>query len=97
MRPIDADDLVRFLSMMDVYSSLGMTRIKSIIEVINRLPTVYDIDKIIEQLEEERELAYVNFDRYVKEVDPCFNSEWDDLFNKGLGRAIKILKAERKE
>lgn len=97
MRPIDADDLVRFLSMMDTYSSLGMTRIKSIIEVINRLPTVYDIDKIIEQLEEERELAYVNFDRYVKEVDHCFNSEWDDLFNKGLGRAIKILKAERKE
>lgn len=97
MRPIDADDLVRFLSMMDAYSSLGMTRIKSIIEVINRLPAVYDIDKIVEQLEEERELAYVNFDRYVKEVDPCFNSEWDDLFNKGLGRAIKILKAERKE
>ena len=40
MRPIDADDLVRFLNMMDAYSSLGMTRIKSIIEVINRLPTV---------------------------------------------------------
>lgn len=30
MRPIDADGLVRFLSMMDAYSSLGMTRIKSI-------------------------------------------------------------------
>lgn len=61
MRPIDADDLVRFLNMMDAYLSLGMTRIKSIIEVINRLPTVYDIGKIVEQLEEERELAYVNF------------------------------------
>lgn len=48
-----------------------MTRIKSIIEVINRLPTVYDIDKIIEQLKEEMELAYVDFDRYVEEVDPC--------------------------
>ena len=92
MSPIDADDLVRFLNMMDAYSSLGMTRIKSIIEVINRLPTVYDIDKIVEQLEEERELAYVNFDRYVEEVDPCFDSECDDFFYTGLGRAIKVLK-----
>lgn len=97
MRPIDADDLVRFLSMMDAYSSLGMTRIKSIIEVINRLPAVYDIDKIVEQLEEERELAYVNFDRYVKEVDPCLDSECDDFFHRGLGRAIKVLKVQRKE
>lgn len=92
MRPIDADDLVRFLSMMDAYSSLEMIRIKSIIDVINRLPTVYDIDKIVEQLEEERELAYVNFDRYVEEVDPCFDSECDDFFYTGLGRAIKVLK-----
>jgi hypothetical protein len=97
MRPIDADDLVRFLSMMDAYSSLGMIRIKSIIDVINRSPTVYDIDKIVEQLEEERELAYVDFDRYVEEVDPCFDSECDDFFHKGLGRAIKVLKEERKE
>lgn len=97
MRTIDADDLVRFLSMMDAYSSLGMIRIKSIIDVINRLPTVHDIDKIVEQLEEERELAYVDFDRYVEEVDPCFDSEYDDVFHKGLGRAIKVLKAERKE
>lgn len=97
MRPIDADDLVRFLSMMDAYSSLGMTRIKSIIEVINRLPTVYDIDKIVEQLKEEMELAYADFDRYVEEVDPCLDSECDDFFHKGLGRAIKVLKAERKE
>lgn len=93
MRPIDADDLVRFLSMMDAYSSLGMTRIKSIIEVINRLPTVYDIDKIVEQLKEEMELAYADFDRYVEEVDPCLDSECDDFFHKGLGRAIKVLKA----
>lgn len=93
MRTIDADDLVRFLSMMDAYSSLGMIRIKSIIDVINRLPTVYDIDKIVEQLEEERELAYADFDRYVEEVDPCLDSECDDFFHKGLGRAIKVLKA----
>mgnify|MGYP000661055292 CR=1 FL=1 len=43
------------------------------------------------------ELAYVDFDRYVEEVDPCFDSEYDDFFHKGLGRAIKVLKAERKE
>lgn len=26
-----------------------------------------------------------------------FDSEYDDFFYKGLGRAIKVLKAERKE
>lgn len=55
-------------------------------------PTAYDVDKIVEQLEEERELAYADFDRYVEEVDPCFDSECDDFFYTGLGRAIKVLK-----
>lgn len=96
MRPIDADEISGFLSKVDALSSLGTIRIKTIIDLINRQPTVYDIDKIIEQLEEERELAYADFDRYVEEVDPCFDSECDDFFHKGMERAIKVLKAGEK-
>lgn len=92
MRPIDADEISRFLSKVDALSSLGTIRIKTIIDLINRQPTVYDIDKIIEQLEEERELAFSDFERYAEEVDPCLDSECDDFFHTGLGRAIKVLK-----
>ena len=51
-------------------------------------------DKVVEQLEEERELSYANFDRYVEEVSPCLDAEYDDSFQRGLGRAIKIIKRQ---
>ena len=49
-------------------------------------------EKIIEKLEEERELSYADFDRYVDEVSPCLDAEYDDFFHRGLERAIKIVK-----
>lgn len=55
-------------------------------------PTAYDADKVVEQLEEERELSYANFDRYVEEVSPCLDAEYDDSFQRGLERAIRIVK-----
>ena len=64
--------------------------------LIDKQPTAYDVDKIVDQLEEEQELAYADFDRYVEEVDLCFDSECDDFFHKGLGRAIKVLKEGEK-
>ncbi len=54
-----------------------------------------DADKLIarfKQLEEERELSYADFNRYVDEVSPCLDAEYDDFFHRGLERAIKIVK-----
>lgn len=59
---------------------------------IDEQPTAYDVDKVVEQLEEERKLSYADFDRYVKEVSPCLDAEYDDSFQRGLERAIKIIK-----
>ncbi len=56
--------------------------------------TIYDVDKIVEQLEEERELSYADFDKYVEEVSPCLDAEYDDSFQRGLERAIKIIKRQ---
>ena len=53
---------------------------------------LYDPDKVVEQLEEERELSYADFDRYAEEVSPCLDAEYDDFFHRGLERAIKIVK-----
>lgn len=57
--------------------------------------TVNDIDKVVKQLEDERELSYADFDKYVEEVSPCLDAEYDDSFQRGLERAIKIIKASK--
>lgn len=91
MRPIDADK-IDFNEVFVGASEFAQDTRNAAQMLIDKQPTVYDVDKIVEQLEEERELAYADFDRYVEEVDPCFDSECDDFFHKGIERAIKVLK-----
>ncbi len=50
------------------------------------------IEKILERLEEERELSYADFSRYVEEVSPCLDAEYDDFFHRGLERASRLVK-----
>lgn len=54
-------------------------------------------EKILEQLEEEREQSYADFDEYVKECSLCLDSEYDDFFHRGLERAVKVIKEVAKE
>lgn len=63
-----------------------------IIRKLSEQPTAYDVDKVVEQLEEEREYSYANFTEYVNEKSPCLDDEYDDCFHRGLERAIKIVK-----
>lgn len=91
MRPINADK-IDFNEVFVGASEFAQDTRNAAQMLIDKQPTVYDVDKIVEQLEEERELAYADFDRYVEEVDPCFDSECDDFFHKGIERAIKVLK-----
>ena len=59
---------------------------------IDREQTAYDLDKVVEQLEEEKELSYADFDEYVNGVCPYLDAEYDDLFHRGLERALEIVK-----
>lgn len=86
MRLIDADNLV-FNGRQ--YNSSQMN---AILDFVDAQPTAYDPDKVVEQLEDEKEFAYANFDEYVNEVCPYLDAEYDDLFNEGLERAIEIVK-----
>lgn len=96
MRLIDADDFMERMECdTDICAEMEQDGLKALKKYLDLQPTAYDVDKVVEQLEEERELAYADLDRYVEEVDPCFDSECDDFFCKGLGREIKVLKAER--
>lgn len=56
---------------------------------------IYDVDKVIDQLEDEKEYANADFEEYAKEVEPCLDAEYDDTFSQGIERAIKILKQEK--
>ena len=54
-------------------------------------------DKILERLQEERELSYADFSRYVEEVSPCLDAEYDDFFHRGLERASRLVKEVAEE
>ena len=54
-------------------------------------------EKILERLEEERELSYADFSRYVDEVSPCLDAEYDDFFHRGLERASRLVKEAAEE
>ena len=98
MRPIDADDFMERMECdTDLCAEMERDGLKALKKYLDLQPTAYDVDKIVDQLEEEKELAYADFERYAEEVDPCLDSEYDDFFHKGLGRAIKVLKAGGKK
>ena len=86
MRLIDADAFERSVMCSDAED------MQDVIYALRDYPTAYDLDKVVEQLEDEKEFAYADFDEYVNEVCPYLDAEYADLFNKGLERAIEIVK-----
>lgn len=56
---------------------------------------IYDVDKVIDQLEDEKEYANADFEEYVQEIELCLDEEYDDTFSQGIERTIKILKQEK--
>ena len=86
MRLIDADAFERKVMCGDEED------VQDVIYSLRDFPTAYNVDKVVEQLEKERELSYADFGRYVEEVSPCLDAEYDDFFHRGLERAIRIVK-----
>jgi len=54
------------------------------------------IEKILERLEEEREIAYADFDKYANDYELDLEDTYDDFFYKGLARAKTIVQEESK-
>lgn len=49
------------------------------------------IESVVEQLEEEKEIAYADFDKYDTDYKLDLDDYYDDYYHIGLGRAIDIL------
>ena len=90
MRLIDADELVKFLKGCTM-SNGTLINTNTMLSVIDKMPTAYDVEKIVAELEEEKEISCADFTKYVNEYSPCLDDEYDDFFHKGLERAIVII------
>lgn len=55
-RLIDADDLIEYIKIWDIGMSIDSDQ-KEFINCINRQLTVFDVDKVVEQLENRSALA----------------------------------------
>lgn len=82
MRPIDADKVLGVLRELDAHSFSGTIHIKNAMCLINEQPTVYDVDKVVEQLGKDK---FIDCETVLSDVHQGYNA--------GLSRAIDIVKA----
>lgn len=49
-RLIDADELIKYIKIWEIGTSISYDQ-KEFIDCVNKQPTVFDVDKVVEQLE----------------------------------------------
>ena len=79
-RLIDADELIKYIKIWEIGTSISSDQ-KEFINCVNDQPTTFDVDKVVEQLEEERE--NVGFVKATTEAS---------AYIRGINDAIKIVK-----
>ena len=52
-RLIDADDLIEYIKIWDIGNSISSDQ-KEFIDCVNRQPTAFDVDKVVEQLKTKK-------------------------------------------
>lgn len=94
MRLIDADKLIDFIDPGHLRQpdKLCFSEI-DVANMINNTPTAYDVNEVLQQLDEEKKLSYADLDTCA-ELGPLQEPEESDYFVIGLKKAIKIIKCE---
>ena len=86
-RLIDADELIKYIKIWKIGTSISSDQ-KEFIDCVNEQPTVFDVDKVVEQLEEVEKImtSPVNID--------CFGEECkaSDCTVCLISKAIQIVK-----
>ena len=80
MRLIDVDAFKRQIAGMTIANSYSVNKANALCELIDAQPIAFDLDKVVEQLKDEQELSYADFEIYAEE------------HYRGLGRAVEIVK-----
>lgn len=88
MRLIDVDTLKKDLKSVTL-SNGTLLNTNTVLLLLDKYPTAYDVDKVVEQLEELRELDACDFDNCLDEDINCC----DCTQKRMVERAIEIAKA----
>lgn len=62
-----------------------------VIGTIKDIPTAYNVDAVVAELEEEREYSYADFEEYANSYELDLSDD-DDWYHIGLERAIKLVR-----
>lgn len=95
MRLIDADEFIKKFRYAEADTEDEKNMCATVRRMIKEQPTAFDAEKVIKQLEEERDYSYEDYENYAEKHD--MDVECDDLFCRGLDRAIEIFKRGERE
>lgn len=79
MRLIDADELIKYIKIWEIGTSISSDQ-KEFIDCVNKQPTAFDVNKVVKQLDKASD--YYEFDEQGKESVQMIN----------LTEAIEIVK-----
>ena len=79
-RLIDADELIKYIEIWEIGMSISSDQ-KEFIDCVNRQLTVFDVDKVINELKR---------DKFIE--SECILSDVHQGYNAGLSRAVEIVK-----
>lgn len=86
-RLIDADELIKYIKIWEIGTSISSGQ-KEFIDCINRQPTAFDLDKVMEQL---KQLKMKYFLTIANTGDKKLDIAYENVGN-ALDKAIEIVK-----
>lgn len=86
-RLIDADDLIEYIKIWDIGNSISSDQ-KEFIDCVNKQPTVFDLDKVVEQLKDLKAMYWVSI---ANTGDEKLDVAYEKVGN-ALDKAIELVK-----
>lgn len=87
MKLIDADELIKYIKIWEIGTSISSDQ-KEFIDCVNNQPTAFDVDKISKELVKQKKIA----NKKMNESDDTYSMSYYDGFSSGLAIAIGIVK-----
>ena len=87
MRLIDADELIKYIKIWEIGTSISSDQ-KEFIDCVNNQPTAFDLDKVVKQL---KQLKMRYFLTIANTGDKKLDIAYENVGN-ALDRAIEIVK-----
>lgn len=86
-RLIDADELIKYIKIWEIGTSISSDQ-KEFIDCVNRQPTVFDLDKVVEQLKDLKAMYWVSI---ANTGDEKLDVAYEKVGN-ALDKAIELVK-----